>query len=319
MRVGATIRFLLVVLGLVGLMEPANAACTAFPYTLTNGSSADASQVMANFNYLLTCVNSASPPGGPAGGALSGTYPNPSLAAGSSSNLHEWFGTSGNFTIPVGVSSSTVFKFTIIGGGGGGGGVSNVNGAAAGGGASGQLFICAFSGFSAGQTITISYGAFGVGGSSSGGSGGVGGNTTLTYNSIVFAQAGGGSGGFGSTSGTATVMGGSPGGGSSEFTVSGTGLTLVFSAPYPTPGSAFIAPSNLGGIGVGSTTFGFSGSGGPSLFGTPGSGTLVSTGGNTYANALSPGAGGGGAASKGAGAYAGGAGNNGAVLIEWLQ
>ena len=31
--------------------------CTSFPYTLTNGQTADANQVMANFNNLLTCNN----------------------------------------------------------------------------------------------------------------------------------------------------------------------------------------------------------------------------------------------------------------------
>jgi hypothetical protein len=31
--------------------------CTSYPYTLTNGQNADASQVMANFNYVANCVN----------------------------------------------------------------------------------------------------------------------------------------------------------------------------------------------------------------------------------------------------------------------
>src|SRR5438874_13020562 len=31
--------------------------CTTYPYTLTNGATADATQVMANFNYVLTCAN----------------------------------------------------------------------------------------------------------------------------------------------------------------------------------------------------------------------------------------------------------------------
>jgi hypothetical protein len=31
--------------------------CTAYPFNLTNGATADATQVMANFNYVLTCAN----------------------------------------------------------------------------------------------------------------------------------------------------------------------------------------------------------------------------------------------------------------------
>src|ERR1700722_169329 len=44
------------------------ANCTAYPlpYTLTNGTTADASQVMANFNDLLNCVNALSAVTGPA-------------------------------------------------------------------------------------------------------------------------------------------------------------------------------------------------------------------------------------------------------------
>ena len=33
-------------------------SCNTYPNTLTNGTSADANQVMANFNYVLNCVNS---------------------------------------------------------------------------------------------------------------------------------------------------------------------------------------------------------------------------------------------------------------------
>jgi hypothetical protein len=36
--------------------------CGAYPYTLTNGTSADANQVMANLNSILNCVNALSAP-----------------------------------------------------------------------------------------------------------------------------------------------------------------------------------------------------------------------------------------------------------------
>ncbi|OAF10261.1 hypothetical protein [Bradyrhizobium neotropicale] len=35
----------------------------ALPYQLTNGQPADATQVMANYNALLTCLNNAAPTG----------------------------------------------------------------------------------------------------------------------------------------------------------------------------------------------------------------------------------------------------------------
>jgi len=43
---------------LVGLFAaPAFAACPAYPFTLTNGQTADANQVMSNFNSVLSCAN----------------------------------------------------------------------------------------------------------------------------------------------------------------------------------------------------------------------------------------------------------------------
>lgn len=43
---------------LAGLIAgPALATCPTYPFTLTNGQTADANQVMANFNAVLACVN----------------------------------------------------------------------------------------------------------------------------------------------------------------------------------------------------------------------------------------------------------------------
>lgn len=48
---------------LVGFSSVASAAtCPANPYTLTNGATADATQVMSNFNNLLTCANGSLAP-----------------------------------------------------------------------------------------------------------------------------------------------------------------------------------------------------------------------------------------------------------------
>ncbi len=49
---------ILFALGLIfGEINVAEAQCTALPYQLTNGQTADATQVMANFNALLACIN----------------------------------------------------------------------------------------------------------------------------------------------------------------------------------------------------------------------------------------------------------------------
>jgi hypothetical protein len=39
--------------------SPVWAACPSYPYTLSNGTTADANQVMANFNNVLNCANGA--------------------------------------------------------------------------------------------------------------------------------------------------------------------------------------------------------------------------------------------------------------------
>jgi len=54
---------ILTVLMLLALASPAVAAtCPAHPFTLTNGATADATQVMADFNNLLTCANTSLAP-----------------------------------------------------------------------------------------------------------------------------------------------------------------------------------------------------------------------------------------------------------------
>lgn len=86
----------LAILLAVSCFDEAQAACT-LPNTLTNGQAADASQVMANFNALLACVNSGgATPGGSTngvqynagGGSFGGVNPltNGQLVVGSTGN-----------------------------------------------------------------------------------------------------------------------------------------------------------------------------------------------------------------------------------------
>ena len=56
-------RFVIGLAVALGVAMPAAASnCSSNPYTLTNGSTADASQVMADFNNLLTCANNVLAP-----------------------------------------------------------------------------------------------------------------------------------------------------------------------------------------------------------------------------------------------------------------
>jgi hypothetical protein len=84
------------VLSLVGLfLLPASAALAActVPNTLTNGQTADATQVMANFNSILGCVNTA-----PAGSTGSGSVFNFTLMGAPAASQVLSFGV---FTVPA--------------------------------------------------------------------------------------------------------------------------------------------------------------------------------------------------------------------------
>lgn len=60
-RFSASVVFLCLAMGWTGL---ASAACPALPYTLTNGTVADATKVQSNLNALSDCINAA-PAGAP--------------------------------------------------------------------------------------------------------------------------------------------------------------------------------------------------------------------------------------------------------------
>lgn len=211
------------------------------------------------------------------------------------------FTSSGTFTTPANSTTSTVYRFRMVGGGGGGGGVGN-NGVgvptsfAGAGGGGGEYAEGTFTGVAANTAITITVGAAGTAGNSSGGNGGGGGTTSI--GSPVSVTAGGGGGGGGAT-GTTAAFGGSPGAGgtgSALFRVSGQGggegenLSSANNGSYgPAGGSSMLGVAGYG-IAVGFGAIGTSGTG----FGAGGGGAITL---NT----------------------AGGAGTAGIVIIERIQ
>ena len=84
----------LAVLLLSAIAAPAMATnCPSFPYTLTNGTTADANQVMSNFNNLLTCSNNYL--------AHSGTNTDITALVGLTTPLGAAYGGTGQATAPV--------------------------------------------------------------------------------------------------------------------------------------------------------------------------------------------------------------------------
>ncbi len=234
---------------------------------------------------------------------------------GASASLHvALITTSTTWTVPAGIVASSQIEVLAIGGGGGGGGAASAAGASASGGSSGCEVIAAFSGFTAGQGVTISPGVAGSGGASTGAGGGQGGTTTVVYNSVTIISAVGGEGGNGSTS-AAGVMTGSTG-----YPISGnvaaagaSGLTLVESNV-----SSGTAPSYAGSPGWSASSTGISGDGASSSLGCGGNGRAYVTAPGAGIAAYGYGAGGGGAC-RGTSDVAGGNGSAGAVLIRWVQ
>lgn len=123
---------------------------------------------------------------------------------------------SGTFTVPPYVYK---LKITAIGGGGGGGKHNNVNSALGGGGGGGGGLIKILS-VTPGDSLTITIGSGGSGGSSYNQSGGNGVNTTIVYNLITL-TAGGGSGGSGGA-GFASTGGNGGTSSSGDINLSGT-------------------------------------------------------------------------------------------------
>lgn len=122
------IRRLALVLALLLGAHEANAVCVTLPYTLTNGTLADAAQVMANFTALTNCVNApltifgTQPAHYVLAGPTSGGNVNPAFRQLSTADLSDIatfnLNTSGTLktTNATASSSSTTGAVTITGG-----------------------------------------------------------------------------------------------------------------------------------------------------------------------------------------------------------
>jgi hypothetical protein len=253
------------------------------PNILLNGTIADATQVMADFNFIVNQVNENAVPFG---------LPQPGVLL----NI-QVFPTGGTFTYTP-TSGTTKVIVDGIGAGGGGGGAAATGGTQAtigvGGGAGARAVALLTSGFS-GATVVVGF--QGAGGAQGNNNGTAGGNTTFGGTLLVCP------GGTAGPGGAATVP----------------TFVTVTSGASATPSSSQVVLFTGAGEGSKegvclSTTVVLASSGGASVFGAGGLG-FSGTGGNGQ-TAFTPGGGGGGGAGLGSQAgFFGGTGAPGRVVI----
>lgn len=281
----------------------------ALPVSLLNGTTADAIQVMADFNFIVSQVNAN-------GLARANNLSDIASAASARTNLGlgsaallnatgliavRGFGTVGTFVYTPTAGTVRILVEAQAGGGGSSGiasttGAQNSAGAAGGGGGWGLLFITA--GFS-GQNIVV--GAAGVAGLAAGpGSGGNGG-----LSSFMTLSCPGGAGGLSGVSG----------GGAPPFVVPG----AISSVP-PT-GATIFRPGSAGSPSILQGGLVMGGNGGDSMWGAGGQGGFTNAGTAAGVAADRYGAGGGAPVNSfSQAARAGAAGSQGAVVIyEFAQ
>ncbi len=203
------------------------------------------------------------------------------------------FNTSTTFTIPSGITSSTVFHWVLIGGGGaGGGGASGVSGGGGGAGATCELYS---SGYTAGNTINVTLGGGGTGSAGANGTSGTASSISSGTQTITTSTANGGGGG---DSGSINAGLGGAGG-----TYSGGCATYLSS----NGGDGSTGTSNSASAGV---------SGGASSRGGGGRGGQGGTNNNGNSGEAEGSGGGGGSSNS---ATSGGNGAQGMAYVTWIQ
>lgn len=196
-----------------------------------------------------------------------------------------------SWTTPSNITTSTIFKFTLLGGGGGGGGCGNTANYIGGSGQAGYLLTFFASGLSPNTAYAASVGAGGTAGSSGANAGGSGGQTSIilpVLGTIVAAQGAGGAAGS-----------------STALKIADNGADI--GAPlFDSWGDVGRSPLGSGG----GIAFG-----GSSAFGRGGYTNLTSSSGGMAGQGY--GSGGSGGFSGSGSNEAGGAGTQGFILIEW--
>ena len=196
--------------------------------------------------------------------------------SGGVSTFHAQFITSGtSWTSPAGITTSTLFKITLVGGGGGGGGGKGTYSKAVipgsgGGGGAGATAIKYVTGITPNTSYSLTIGASGAAGAVTPAAGGAGGSTTMTIGGTTI-TAGGGSGGGSGGSG-----GGGAGGTATNGTINVAGQEGMDGTTVPLSGAGASSSMGTGGNPVGNAAgiagkgYGSGGSGGGSTTQTTG-------------------------------------------------